>query len=264
MKANLIRQEWRQNAKGFWIGLTSLAVLIGLLLGKADAFVGNPEIVKLIESLPPLMTEAFGLTANSFATYEGYAASQVFPYYTLLLSCFAAAWASGTIVKEKERGSGELLFSLPYRRSDIFLSKAAAHLVMTTLLFLVCSAIVIVLGLTTMGLESPVRTGLMLLAGYLLSLAFSGIGYALTAWFGSERAAWSTSLGVVLAAFILNMVTGGEWVNRLADLSPFRLFDAADIVQGGGLTALSLVVTLGLYLAGIACGVATLKRRDFM
>ncbi|ASA23528.1 ABC transporter permease subunit [Paenibacillus donghaensis] len=264
MKWNLIKQEWRQNARGFWICLTTLLLLIVLLLSKADAFIGNPDMTKLLDSLPRALRDAFGIDGDSFASFEGYAASQVYPYAMLTLACFSAVWAAGTVVKERDRGTGEFLFTLPYSRLNIFFSKIVAQLVLISLIFVICSAVTWLLGAATVGVESPSGLLLMLFSGYLLTLAFAGMGYGLTSWFQGERAAWSTALGLVLGSFMLNMFSGGELVDTVRNLSLFRLFDPASLVRGAGLTAAGCTVTLGLYIAGIALGAFTLRRRDLL
>lgn len=263
MKWNLISHELRQNRRGFYTCLSVTLIFILLLLGKADAFVNNPEMEQLIQGMPDGLLKAFGIQVESFQTFEGYLATQVFPYFMVILSSFAAAWAAGSIVKERDRGTGEYLFALPYSRSEIFWSKAAAHLLHMTLVFL-CGTMLLFLLARTSGQD--VRPGDMmrlLLAGYLLVLSFMGIGYGLTSWLASDRTAVSAGAGIAVLAFLLNLLSSSsEMMQKLSAISPYRLFNALDIVKGGGLTAAGWIVTLGLYTAGTAAGVLMLKRRD--
>ncbi|NMO94746.1 ABC transporter permease [Paenibacillus lemnae] len=263
MKTNLIFHELRQIRRGFLtcLGITLLFIL--LLLAKADAFVNNPEMESLLAGMPDGLLQTFGIAVDSFSTLEGYLASQVFPYLIVILSSFAAAWAGGSIAKEKDRGSGEYLFSLPYSRSNIFWSKAAAHWILMTLVFTAGSGLVLVL---TFSSGQSVDTGnilTMLFAGYLLVLSFMGLGYMLTSWVSSDRTAVGAAAGMAVAAYFLNMLSGSsEWMERISYVSPYRLFDAAEIVRGGALTLAGCIVTLGLYVAGLVTGVQILKRRD--
>lgn len=263
MKWNLITHELRQNRRGFYTCLSITLIFIMLLLGKAEAFVNNPQMEQLIEGMPDGLLKAFGIQVESFQTFEGYLATQVFPYFIVILSSFAAAWAAGSIAKERDRGTGEYLFTLPYSRSSVFWSKAVANLLHMTLVFL-CGTVLLFLLAKTSGQE--VRTGDMLrllLAGYLLVLSFMGVSYGLTSWFTSDRTAVSTGAGIAVLAFLLNLLSGSsDLMQKISVISPYQLFDALEIVKGDGLTASGWIVTLGLYAAGIAAGVLTLKRRD--
>lgn len=263
MSWNMISHELRQNRRPFLTCLAVTLIFILLLLGKADAFINNPEMEQLIKGLPNGLLKAFGIKPESFQSFEGYLATQVFPYFMVILSSFAAAWAAGSISKERERGTGEYLFSLPYSRAVIFWSKAVAHWLHMTLAFGAGTVLLFLLAGTS-GLS--VETGHMLVllfAGYLLTLSFMGIGYALTSWLPSDRTAVSLGAGIAVMAFLLNLLSGSsEMMHKLSAISPYRLFDTLEIVKGGGLTAGSWFVTLGLYAVGTATGVLMLKRRD--
>ncbi|MBO2943174.1 ABC transporter permease subunit [Paenibacillus sp. F411] len=264
MSWNIVSHELRQNRRAFFTCLGVTVVFILLLLAKADAFVDNPEMERLLGSMPPGLVQAFGLDVESFRTLQGYLATQVFPYFIVILSSFAAAWAAGSIAKEKDRGTGEYLFTLPYRRSGIFWSKAAAHWIYMSLVYIAGSGVLLALLYSKASGELSWDQVLLLLwSGYLLVLCFMGIGYMLTSWFASDRTAVGIACGVAVLAFFLDMLSGSsEWMELIALLSPYQLVDATDIVSGGGLGAAGWLVPLGLYAAGLVVGVALLQRKD--
>jgi len=265
MSTNLILHELRRSRRS-WLAATLITLgLLALMLGNADSFIGNPDMENLLAAMPKGMLDAFGIKPESFLTFEGYFASQPFTYILLLLGSFAAVWATLGIAKEKDRGTAELLFTLPYRRSVVFFSKAAAHLLMITAAFALTAGASIVFGQASTGLRHTGGVALLMLGAYLISLAFAGIGYAITCWVGSERTASSIGIGIVMASFILSMVGGaGPFAESLSKLSLFRLFDASAVVTGAGLTTADVLVTLGLYAAGLAAGAIALKRRDLI
>ncbi|WP_054958441.1 ABC transporter permease subunit [Paenibacillus dakarensis] len=263
MKWNLIRHELRQNRRGFFICLFIALLFIVLLLGKAEAFVNNPEMERLIQGLPEGLLKAFGIQAESLRTFDGYLATQVFPYFIVIVSSFAAAWAGGSIAREREQGTGEYLFALPYSRSSIFWSKAAAHFFYMTVVFLCGTGLLFLLAQTSGQEVRPADMLRLLLAGYLLVLSFMGISYGLTSWLASDRTAVSMGAGIAVLAFFLNMLSGSsELMEKISLISPYRLFDTLAIVKGDNITASGWILTLGLFAAGTAVGVLTLKRRD--
>lgn len=261
MKWNLISLELRQNRRSFYICLSITLVFIVLLLGKAEAYVNNPEMVRLIQGMPEGLLKAFNIQVDSFQTFEGYLATQVFPYFMVILSSFAAAWAAGSIAKEQDRGTYEYLFALPYSRSTIFWSKAAAHWLHMTIVYVLSTFLLLLLAESSGQLEHLGYLLRLLLVGYLLVLSLMGIGYGLTSWVSS--AAVSVGAGIAVLAFLLNLLSGSsEMMEKLSVISPYRLFDAFDIVKGGELPAAGWIVTLGLYAAGTVAGLLILKRRD--
>lgn len=263
MKWNLIAHELRQNRRGFYACLSITLILIIMLVGKAEAFVNNPEMEQLIQGLPDGLLKAFGIQVETFRTFEGYLATQVFPYVITIISSFAAAWAAGSIAKERDRGTGEYLFVLPYRRSVIFGSKLAAHLLHMTLVFVCGTLLLILLAQTSGHVERMGDVFRLLSAGYLLILSFMGMGYVLTSWVVSDRTAVSAGAGIAVLAFFLQLLSGSsEMMHKLSVISPYRLFDTLDIVKGGSLPASSWIITLGIFAAGIAAGILILKRRD--
>lgn len=263
MSRNILMLELRQNRRAFITCLIITLVFILLLLGKADAFVNNPQMEELIRGLPDGLLKSFGIVPESFQTFEGYLATQVFPYVVVIVSSFAAAWAAGSIAKESDRGTGEYLFSLPYRRSSIFWSKACAHWLHMTVVYAAATLLLILLA-DRSGQSVELGSVLtLLLAGYLLILSFMGIGYGLTSLLASDRTAVGIGTGIAIAAFLLDMLSGSsEMMERLSAISPYRLFDPLVIVKGGSLTAAGWIVTLGLYAAGTAAGVTMLRRKD--
>ncbi|MFD2612949.1 ABC transporter permease subunit [Paenibacillus gansuensis] len=263
MSWNLIRHELRQGRRGFVTAVAVTCILLILMLAKADAVVGNSSMAEVLNSMPKSLLDAFGITPESFQSYEGYFASQAYIYIVLVAGSFAASWAITGIVKERDRGTGEFLFSLPYRRSHVFLSKAGAHFLMITAVYAMAGVIAVGLGKASAGLEHPMAIIQMVAAGYLLSLAFAGSGYALTSALSSERAAGGIGIGIVIASYLLTLMNGaGDLLKTAAKASPFKLFDAPAIARGADLTLTGVLVTLGIYAAGLLIGLLIIQRRD--
>lgn len=261
MKWNLISLELRQNRRGFYTCLLLTLIFIVLLLGKAEAYINNPDMEKLVQGLPEGLLKAFGIQIKTLRSFDGFLATQVFPYFIVVLSSFAAAWAGGSIAKERDRGTYEHLFALPYSRSTIFWSKAAAHWMHMTIVYVLSTLLLLLLAQASGQVEHLGDTLRLLWMGYLLTLSLMGIGYGLTSWVSSAAA--SVGAGIAVLAFLLNLLSGSsEMMEKLSVISPYRLFDAFDIVKGGGIPAVAWIVMLGMYAAGTAAGIVILKRRD--
>lgn len=260
---HLLKFEWRQNGRGFWIGLAVVALLQALMAGPADSYIGNPDMEELLKSMPQGLLEAFGIRPESMATFEGWMSGQPYTYFALLLSFFAMNWAVGSIVKERDRQTAEFLFTLPRSRTVIYFSKWLSHLLQVAVVAILSISLVIALGSASGLLNDAGNIARMMASGWLVALGFMGIGYALTPWLSSERGALSIGIGIVLLFFIFNMLSGfAESLRWLQEISLFHLFDPFPIGQGEGMPVAGMAISLVLYAAGSLAGWAALVRRD--
>lgn len=262
MRWNLIRQELRLNRRSWWIGAAVILLFQAMFAGLADTYTQNQQLLDTMKTLPQGLLEGFGIHAEMMSSFEGWMSGEPFIFYVLLLGAFAANWASTGVAKERDQQTAETLFSLPYSRSNVFLSKAAAHWLQITVIFILSFLIVYGLGLTA-SMTAPSAIILMSVGGYCVALAFAGMGYVITVLLRSERAALSLGIGLVLVSFLFKLVAGmsGE-LHRLADLSLFTAFDNLRIVTEHTLTGSGLIATLGIYACGLAIGGLLFKRQD--
>lgn len=259
----LLRFEWRQNRRGFWIGFAVTVLLLALFAGTTESYIGNPDLAEMLKSMPQGMLEGFGIHPESLSTFEGWISGEPYTFFVLLLGFFAMNWAIGSIVKERDRQTAEFLFALPLSRSKIFWSKWGAHLLQVLIIGLVSAGVVLLLGAATDTLRYADRVVEVMASGLLTTLAFMGIGYALTPWLNSERGTMSIGIGLVLLMFLFNMLSSfSNNLNWLASLSLFHLFDPFAVSQGEGLATGGVAVSLLMYALGSLAGWVALVRRD--
>lgn len=263
MKANLVKLELFLGKRG-WV-ISAMVILLFQLMfsGFSDMYMNNPDVIKMIETMPPALLEGFGMDAEMMTTYEGWMGGEPYTFYVLLLGSFAAIWASSSIAKEKDQQTGEFLFSLPYSRGQIFASKAAAHFIQVTVVFLLNFMLVLGGGWLFSTVKSAGTLLLLSASGYLTALAFAGIGYAVTAFLSSERAAMSFGIGVVIIMFLLNLLSAlNDKINWLANFSLFHVFVTKDIIHHQSLAWAGVLITLSIYAAGLLLAQRVLKHQD--
>ncbi|WP_172196825.1 ABC transporter permease [Saccharibacillus qingshengii] len=262
MRINLIAMELKSLRISFVVGTLVLLVYQFALGAMADSFTGNVGMMELLQSKAGIL-ESFGINAEMMTSYEGWIAAQPHTLFVLLLGAFSAIWAGSCISRERDKGTAEYLFSLPYTRQEVFFSKAAAHLILVTIIAGLTFVVNWVAGLW---FSSVSDVGLLLLlaaAGYCIALAFLGIGYLLTFWVTSERTATSIGIGLVLVMFFMGLLSTAQGAAaELAKASLFQLFPPSDIVQQASLTATGVFITVGLYVAGLIVAAWGLSRQD--
>jgi len=262
MKRDLIGMELKSLRISFLVGTLVLLIYQFALGAMADSFMENSGMMELLQSKSGIL-ESFGIEASMMFSYEGWIGAQPHTLFVLLLSAFSAIWAGSCISRERDRGTAEYLFSLPYTRKEIFFSKAAAHLLLVTTIALLTFFVNWVAG---EWFSSVSDVGILLrlaIAGFCVALAFLGIGYLLTFWLTSERAATSIGIGLVLIMFFMGLLSTVQGTAaKLANASLFQLFPPSRIVQETSLTGTGLLITVGLYAVGLAVAVWGLGRQD--
>lgn len=264
MNRNLMRLEFLLNRRGFIISAVVVLSFQLMLAAFAETFIQDPTLIKLkFEALPPALMEGFGINLDLMTSYEGWMAGQPQTYYILLLGIYAAIWASSSIAKERDQQTKEFIFSLPYSRSEILFSRAAVHGIQLTVIFLLNSLLTVAAGYWFSEVNSILALLQLSLAGYLVSLALAGLGYILTVFLQTERAALTIGIALVVIMFLLNMLASlGEPLSYLAELSLFKLFSPEDIVLKHLLNSAGILVTLGIYAAGLWISRTVLVRQD--
>jgi ABC-type transport system involved in multi-copper enzyme maturation permease subunit len=246
-----------------WIISTVVVLLFQAMFGgAAKLYTENDVLLEKLQSLPPSLMEAFGIRIDLMGTYEGWMSGEPFTFFVLLAGSFGVIWASSGIVKERDAGTGEFLFALPYSRWTIFIAKAASHWLQLTVMAILGILVALAFG-SNNGMKEPGVIVWLGVAGYLVTLAFTGIGYIVTVFLRSERAALSIGIGVVIVSFLFNMVAGmSESMRWLSDISLFRAFATDDIVTTGALTVTGITITLGIYVCGLLLGGTLFRRQD--
>jgi len=95
---NIFLRELRSNLKSLliWAVIVILFVIIGF--SKFSAYEGNPELLAILDDMPPALLAAFSFNAFNLTTVTGFV-GVMFTYFALLLSISAAMWGSDIIIK---------------------------------------------------------------------------------------------------------------------------------------------------------------------
>jgi ABC-2 type transport system permease protein len=92
---------------------------------KFSAYYGNPEMLAILDSMPPALLDAMTMRAFNLTTVTGFF-GVMFVYFALMLSIAAAMWGSDVISKEERDKTVEFALTLPVTRGRVVLAKTAA------------------------------------------------------------------------------------------------------------------------------------------
>ena len=201
-------------------GLSAVNALIIILYPSVEDV---PELDAIMESMPEALARLFMGDVVNLTSPEGYLNSQLFILVLpLLFLVFTIGRGSGAIAGEEERGTLDLLLSLPVRRSQVVLEKFVAMVVATLALGLV-SWLSMAAAALAVGMEIDfVRLGEVTMSCTLLGLAFGAMALALGCAKGSRGLCLGVTSALAIAAYFLNALAPiAESLEPAQKLSPF-------------------------------------------
>lgn len=246
----------------FWyaLGLFLYGVLIVALYPSVRLSAATLE--QSFQALPPTIRNAFGLTGfDTLAAYSG--AEFLNLIWPLTVSVFAIMAGSATIAQEIERGTIELLLSVPQTRVRLLTAKLAA--VLTGVLLLIgTTALALVLGSWLFG---GYLTAVGLLAAAIVEATFAtavSCYSVLFSSFSNERAPAAAFAGVLTLGFYLAWIVSGisTRLHWLAHLTVFSVYQPQQALTSGQVNIFGICIVLALASLSTAAALVVFDRRD--
>jgi len=97
---NIFVRELKANFRSLIIWSVIVILLVVEALTEFSAFVGNPDMLAVLDSMPQALLDAFTMQAFNLTTITGFF-GVMFTYLALILSIAAAMWGSDIISKEE-------------------------------------------------------------------------------------------------------------------------------------------------------------------
>ena len=220
------------------------------------------EMQQLMGAFPKSVMDAFG--ANNMATLAGWVGGKYLNLmWPLIMSVFLIMAGAATVAREVERGTIELLLSVPESRTRLLAAKLAALL--TGILVLVAATIgSIALGAVLVD-ETLAFENLLALGAVLLCFSVAVAGYTvLLSSFSKERGkpagmAAGLTLAFYLAWVVSDVSENWEW---LRNVSIFTAYDPQRALQSSHIEPWHLVALIAVGLVGSLVALAIFRRRD--
>lgn len=171
---------------------------------------------------------------------------------------------SDIVSKEERDKTVEFLLVLPVSRSGVVTARALAALVN-------CIAFVLItwgLSLVAAWPYNPDRAfheflALEMQAMFAIELIFLAIGLLLGCAMRRSRRAGSTAVAVILMTYLVSVLSVlHDDLEPLAYFTPFRYFDAGQLLRSGQMEGISLLLSAGIIVGCVAAAYWTYRRRD--
>jgi ABC-2 type transport system permease protein len=260
---NIFLHELRSNFKSLliWSGIVFLFNLVGF--SKFSAFYNNPELLSIVNSMPPAMISALSMNAFNLTTVTGFFGIMIV-YFGLILAISAAMWGSDIISKEERDRTVEFSLTLPVTRSRVVTAKTAAAAVNCVILLLVTWGATL-FGARNFNPDSNFYhfVSIAILAFFLLQMIFLALGIFLGCALKKYKLAGSVAIAVILVAYFTSILSGlNKDLDFLKYFTPFKYFEAAAMLRDSRLEWTFVLLSIGIIIALLIGAYTTYKKRD--
>jgi ABC-2 type transport system permease protein len=220
-------------------------------------------MLKMLDSLPPAMLDAFSMRSFNLTTLSGFYGI-MFIYFGLMGAIAAAMWGSDMISKEERDKTVEFSLVLPVSRSKVVTAKALAAVVN-------CIALVLITwGVSLLATQqfNPDQAfynflALEMQAMFVIELLFLAVGLMLGCVMKRYRLAGSIAVGIILVTYFMSVMTSmHEKLDFLKWLTPFKYFDASALYRTGVMDGTYLLISAAIIVVCVALAYLVYNRRD--
>ncbi len=260
---NIFVRELKANLKSLLIWGVIVILFVWVGISKFSAYYNNPEMLAVLDSLPPALVAAFSFEGFNLTTVTGFF-GLMFSYYALLLSIAAAMWGSDIISKEERDKTVEFSLTLPVTRSRLVTAKTLAALVNCIGLLLITWGISLVSAQSYQPDAAFYRfLALCMLALFIMQLIFLAVGVFLGCAMKRYKRASAVAVSLLLGTYFLSVVSAlNKDLDFLKYFSPFKYFDAGVLLRESRIDVTFVGLSLAIILVSMVGAYLTYARRD--
>ena len=260
---NIFLRELKANLKSLLVWSVIVSFLIMMSAAKFSGFANDPEMVKMLDSMPPALLDALSMRAFNLTTLSGFY-GVMYIYFALMAAIAAAMWGSDIISKEERDKTVEFSLVLPVSRSRVITAKALAALVNCIAFVLITWAISLVAVRSYQPDQAFYKfLALEMRAMFVIELVFLAVGLLLGCAMKQYKRAGSTAVAIILLAYFLSIVTVlQEKLDFLKYFTPFKYFDAGELFRTGKMEGSYLLLSAGIIVVCLALAYVIYNKRD--
>jgi ABC-2 type transport system permease protein len=260
---NIFFRELKANLKSLIIWSVIVSVFIMMAVAKYSAFANAPEMLKMLDSMPPAMLDALSMRGFNLTTLSGFYGVMLI-YFALMSAIAAAMWGSEIISKEERDKTVEFSLVLPVSRSRVVTAKALAALVN-------CIAFALIIwGVTLVAVQSfkPDQgffdfLALEMKALFAIELIFLAVGLLLGCAMKQYKRSGSTAVAIILGTYFLSIITVmNKDLDFLKYFTPFKYFDAGTLFRDGKVDNIYLFLSAAIIVVCVAGAYWIYNKRD--
>ncbi|NTW61701.1 ABC transporter permease subunit [Candidatus Saccharibacteria bacterium] len=261
---NIFWRELRFYSKGLVFWCLGMVILIWTSMIKYSTFsAAGQSMTELLAQFPKTIQTIFGMTGFDLSKVSGFY-GVMFMYLALMATIHAAMLGSGIIAKEERDRTSEFIFVKPVTRGKVITAKIMAG-ILSMLVFNIVTLLSSIFFIYVYSHDvSFVGDIVNLMLGLLcLQMIFFFVGTTTAAISRRPKLSASIASAILLFAFILTyLINFNSDFDLLKYLTPFKYFDAKDILGSGHLDWAYLAITFGLISTMVVVTYTTYTARD--
>ncbi|MDD3452993.1 MAG: ABC transporter permease subunit [Bacilli bacterium] len=264
---NIYKLEMKLNRKSLIIWSISIFLLIAMGIQKYDAMIYNSsdngaEFLKVISTMPKSLQALWGISNIDITDPIGYF-SLLFFYLSLMGVIYAATLSINIIIREEKEKTADFLLSKPVKRGKILKSKllAAASNIIIINAFMTLSSIIILKNYSKT--YFPKEVFICMFGLLIIQLIYMSIGILLGILFKNYDKASKLNIAIILFTFFLSIII--DLIDKakfISFLTPFKYFDAKNIVITNSLNIKYIILSLTIILIMIFISFKKYDKKD--
>jgi ABC-2 type transport system permease protein len=260
---NIFIHEFKANIRSVTTWSIALTLLILLFMSIFSGFAVEAELLnKTLEKFPKEFLMAFGMDGIDLSTVLGFFSFAIL-FCQLCVSIQAANYGFSLVSIEEREMTADFLLTKPVGRVKILTSKllaAIASLAITNLVVWVSSYAFINFYRDGRPYDNKTLILLLLTISF-LQMFFLTVGMLISLLPKKIRSVTPYSMGMVFGLYVLNAFGDMIGEDKLSIITPFRHFDANNIIRNGSLDSLAWI-SVALIVLSIAGSYILYTRRD--
>lgn len=261
---NVFLREMKANRKSLILWLAGVVFMVAGGIGKYGGIGASGQSTnQLMEQMPKVLKAMIGIGTFDITTVGGYY-GMLFIFLALMAAIHAAMLGANIISKEQRDRTSEFLFVKPLSRSRIITFKLLAALV-NMLIFNIATGTLSIVMVGYIGKGETITEDIikLMIGMFILQLIFLLIGTAIAAVSKNTRISASISTGILLAAYVLSIgIDMNEKLDFLKYLTPFKYFEAKNLMGGGVFEPVFLILSTGIIAVLLYVTYEFYKKRD--
>lgn len=245
---NIFLMELKAHRKSLILWCIGIIFLVVSSMAKyAGLSTSGQSMNELLAGMPKSLQAIMGTGTLDLSTAIGYFG--ILTIYLYLMATVHAAMLGANIISKEERDkTAEFLFVKPVSRSKIISSKllaALVNIVIINIITWVSSFYMVKIFSEGESVSGDITT--IMAAIFILQILFLVIGSAIAAVSKNPKKAGSISTGILLITYILSIVIDlNENIEYMKFLSPFKYFESKNVMFGGGLDPVFVLLSLSM------------------
>lgn len=261
---NLFWRELRAHRKSLIFWCLGMVFLVGSSVAKFATFSSSGQsISEFLGQLPKSIQVIFGMTGFNLDEVSGYM-GVTFMYIALMATAHAVLLGSSIISKEERDRTSEFLMTKPISRFAVVIYKVSAGMVdMISLNFVTLLSCIYFASYFSKSDSANSYIILLMTGLFILQLIFFFVGTTVSAIKNKSKSAPSVATSILLVTFILTVfINLNSKLDSLKYLTPFKYFNAKDLLVNGKLEANYVIISVILLIFMTILTFVFYRRRD--